>query len=145
MLKDRLGQLNSRLVFVQTEYSYNGKLHNIARRTFDVFSVVSKHDSAELVCYEDNCGNDTLKVEAGFALVSWGDFMSRGTGRQLIFMQVPFDQPLVIMFSSGTTGSPKGIVHSHGVRIHLRIAFPIDKKLTSTGSCDERDEGKSPS
>jgi acyl-coenzyme A synthetase/AMP-(fatty) acid ligase len=47
-------------------------------------------------------------------------FLHRGRGAPLIFDQVPFNTPLVVMFSSGTTGRPKGIVHSHGVQLHRK-------------------------
>lgn len=53
------------------------------------------------------------------------EFLASGTGAQapqLEFEQLPFSHPLFIMFSSGTTGAPKCMVHSAGVGVVLRWA-----------------------
>jgi acetoacetyl-CoA synthetase len=74
--------------------------------------------------------------------ITWQELLRRGEGTELRFEQVPFDHPLWVLYSSGTTGLPKAIVQGHGgilleqlkKRLHLDLR-PGDRMFwfTTTG------------
>ncbi|MCJ0890817.1 acetoacetate--CoA ligase [Rhodococcus sp. ARC_M5] len=105
---DRLGQLEPTALITADGYVYGGKIRDKAA---DVDALTAGLPTLRLVV--------TVGEASGNA-VSWADATAQS--RQLSPAAVPFDHPLWVVFSSGTTGLPKGIVHGHGgvVLEHLK-------------------------
>ena len=113
---DRFGQIRPKVLLTADGYSYGGKVHSLQAKIDDVCNAL---DGLEHVVVIDFAGLD-LQV-AGAPSSSYAQLLDHDAG-ELTFEQVPFDHPLFIMYSSGTTGVPKSIVHGHGGTLltHLR-------------------------
>lgn len=109
---DRLTQIEPKVLFAVVGYRYAGKEHD--RRTALAEIAAGLPTLHRVIVIPEVPNEDTPELGGAFAL-RWLDLI--GTGKPdatLSFQAVPFDHPLWILYSSGTTGTPKPIVHGHG-------------------------------
>ncbi len=103
---DRFGQIEPRVLFTANGYSYNGKLFDSLQRISEILKELPSIEKVIIAPYTDP-DPDPSRVRHG---VLFDDFLAPEAG-ELEFEQVPANHPLYIMYSSGTTGVPKCIVH----------------------------------
>jgi len=103
---DRFGQIEPRVLFTADGYNYNGKQFDSLGRISEILKELPSIEKVIVVPYSDP-NADPQRVRNG---VLFDGFLAK-EGGELHFEQVPANQPLYIMYSSGTTGVPKCLVH----------------------------------
>ena len=112
---DRFGQIRPKVLFTANGYSFKGKPIDSLQRIADVLKQLPSIEKVVVVPYTDPNADISIIDKA----VHYRDFLSSEQGLEIEFEQLPFDHPLYIMYSSGTTGLPKCMVQSTGgILIH---------------------------
>jgi len=127
---DRLGQIEPKVLFTVDGYFYKGKPFNTLLNAEKVAKGISSLKKVVVASYVE-AKPDISSIPNS---VHYDDFLSPEKQPKIQFEQLPFDHPVFIMFSSGTTGKPKCMVQGVGVLInHLKeLLLHTDLKREDT-------------
>jgi acetoacetyl-CoA synthetase len=118
---DRFAQIEPTVLLAVDGYVYGGKRFDVRPTVEKLQGQLDTLRATVLVPYLGQSLDGTL---------SWDEFTANPA--ELAFDPVPFDHPLWVLYSSGTTGLPKGIVHGHGgIVLEHRKALALQLELTA--------------
>ncbi len=107
---DRFQQIAPKVLFTANAYVYNGKTHDSLDRVAAVTAEIPSIEKVIVIPYTE-ASPDVSRLPGA---VLFEDYMSEFTPSEIPFEQLPFDHPIYIVYSSGTTDRPKCVVHRAG-------------------------------
>ena len=108
---DRFSQIEPKVLFTVDGYFYRDKEFDIRENAKAVVDAIPSIEKVVIVSYISDGMTDVSDIPKA---INWEDFISKEENPRIEFEQLPFDHPVYVMFSSGTTGKPKCMVQGAG-------------------------------
>ncbi len=141
---DRFSQIEPKVLFANESHYYGGKQHNSLGKIEKLVTRIPSVKSVILIKEFENFKHDNQSESINILTTNYIKFkdLLDNTSKIIEFEQVPFDHPVYIMYSSGTTGKPKCIVHGaggtllqHFKELHLHTDVKREDKISYYTTC----------